>query len=149
MLEQEIAALSHFIKQYDLKLYFGELPENFVTPSAYIPPPEVEGDQFSVSTYENMFTVFVKIYGRNSMESFSLASRIEKAIQSRRKRIPLYDERGKLTGKNFLVIKLNARNIDVGVTQIEISWKSHTAYDTETYIKASRFFYGGIPTSEE
>ena len=87
-------------------------------------------------------------YGRTSMESYNLASKIVKSIQSRRKRIPLYDENGKLTGRNFRIIKLNARNIDVGVTQIQISWKTHTAYDEETYTKASRFFYDGLPASQ-
>lgn len=83
------------------------------------------------------------------MDSFNLASQIVKSIQSRKKRIPLYDENGKLTGRNFRIIKLNARNIDTGVTQIHISWKTHTAYDEETYIKAARFFYEGLPVSRK
>lgn len=147
MLEQEIAALVRFIEPMGIQPYFGELPEGVATPSVYFPPPEVDGNQFSVSTYENLFTVFIKIFDRTSMESYNLASKIVKSIQSRRKRIPLYDEDGKLTGKNFRIIKLNARNIDAGVTQIQISWKTHTAYDEETYTKASRFFYDGLPAS--
>ena len=131
-----------------MKPYFRELPDGFATPSVYFPPPEVDGNQFSISTYENLFTVFIKVFGRTSMESYNLASKIVKSIQSRRKRIPLYDENGKLTGRNFRIIKLNARNIDVGVTQIQISWKTHTAYDEETYTKASRFFYDGLPASQ-
>lgn len=149
MLEQEIAALVHFMEPLNLETYFGELPDGFATPSVYFPSPEVDGNQFSVSTYENLFTVFIKIFDRTSMESFNLASKLVKAIQSRRKRIPLYDENGKLTGKNFRVIKLNARNIDTGVTQLHISWKTHTAYDEETYAKAARFFYEGLPVSQK
>lgn len=145
MLEQEIAALVHFMEPMGVKPYFGELPDGFATPSVYFPPPELDGNPFSVSTYENLFTVFIKVFERTSMESYDLASKIVKSIQSRRKRIPLYDEDGKLTGKNFRIIKLNARNIDAGVTQIQISWKTHTAYDEETYTKASRFFYDGLP----
>lgn len=147
MLEQEIAALVRFMEPLGVKPYFEELPDGFATPSVYFPPPEVDGNQFSVSTYENLFTVFIKIFDRTSMESYNLASKIVKSIQSRRKRIPLYDEDGKLTGKNFRIIKLNARNIDAGVTQIQISWKTHFAYDEETYTKASRFFYDGLPAS--
>ena len=148
MLEQEIAALVYFMESLCVKPYFRELPDGFATPSVYFPPPEVDGNQFSISTYENLFTVFIKVFGRTSMESYNLASKIVKSIQSRRKRIPLYDENGKLTGRNFRIIKLNARNIDVGVTQIQISWKTHTAYDEETYTKASRFFYDGLPASQ-
>lgn len=148
MLEQEIAALVHFMKLLGVQHYFEELPEGFATPSVYFPPPEVDGNQFSLSTYENLFTVFIKVFDRTSMESYNLASKIVKSIQSRRKRIPLYDENGKLTGKNFRIIKLNARNIDTGVTQIQISWKTHDAYNEETYTKASRFFYDGLPVSQ-
>ena len=144
MLEQEIAALVRFIKPLGMQPYFGELPEGAATPSVYFPPPEVDGNQFSVSTYENLFTVFIKVFDRTSMESYILASKIVRSIQSRRKRIPLYDKNGKLTG-----IKLNARNIDAGVTQVQISWKTHTAYDEETYTKASRFFYDGLPASQK
>ena len=147
MLEQEIASLVHFMEPLNLIPYFEELPADFATPSVYFPVPEVDGEQFSLSTYENIFTVFIKIFDRTSMESFSLASKLLNSIQSRKKRIPLYDENGELTGKNFLIIKLNARNIDTGVTQIQISWKTHTAYDTETYTKAARFFYDGLPAS--
>lgn len=147
MLEQEIAALVRFIEPLGMQPYFGELPEGAATPSVYFPPPEVDGNQFSVSTFENLFTVFIKIFDRTSMESYNLASKIVKSIQSRRKQIPLYDKDGKLTGKNLRIIKLNARNIDAGVTQIQISWKTHTAYDEETYTKASRFFYDGLPAS--
>lgn len=149
MLEQEIAALVHFLEPLNLKHYFGELPKGFATPSVYFPPPEIDGDQFSVSTYENLFTVYIKVFDRTSMDSFNLASQIVKSIQSRRKRIPLYDEKGKLTGKNFLIVKLNARNIDTGVTQIHISWNTHTAYDEETYTKVARFFYEGLPVSQK
>ncbi len=149
MLEQEIAALVHFLEPLKLKHYFGELPKGFATPSVYFPPPEIDGDQFSVSTYENLFTVYIKVFDRTSMDSFNLASQIVKSIQSRRKRIPLYDEKGKLTGKNFLIVKLNARNIDTGVTQIHISWNTHTAYDEETYTKAARFLYEGLPVSQK
>lgn len=147
MLEQEIASLVHFMEPMNLTHYFGELPDGFATPSVYFPPPEVDGNQFSVSTYENLFSVFIKIFDKTSMESFNIASELVKTIQSKRKRIPLYDKNGKLTGKNFQIIKLNARNIDAGVTQVHISWKTHTAYDEETYSKASRFFYDGLPAS--
>ena len=149
MLEQEIAALAHFMEPLNLTPYFGDLPDGFATPSVYFPTPEVDGGQFSLSTYENLFTVFIKIFDSTSMESYNLASKLVKSIQSQRKRIPLYDENGKLTGKNFRIIKLNARNIDNGVTQVHISWKTHTAYEEDTYIKAARFFYDGLPVSQK
>lgn len=149
MLEQEVAALIHFMEPLGLKNYFKELPEDFVTPSAFFPPPEIDGEEHSLSTYANTFSLFIKIFDRSSLESSTIASQLVKAIQNRRKLIPLYDENGKLTGKNFRVTKLNAKNIDEGVTQISIAWKTLTAYDEETYTKAAQFYYGGLATSRE
>lgn len=148
MLEQEIAALVHFMEPLNLKHYFGELPDGFATPSVYFPPPEVDGAEHSLSTYENDFSLYIKIFDKSSMDSYSIASNLVNAIQKRRKRIPLYDEEGNLTGKNFRVTRLNAKIIDVGVTQVYLGWKTLSAYEADTYTKAADFYYGGLATSK-
>lgn len=149
MLEKEIAALVRFIEPFNLKTYFKDLPEGFATPSVYFPPPEVNSMTHSVSTYANAFSLFMKVFGKNSMEAYFYASQIEKAILRRRSRIPLYDRDGNLTGKCFRVDKVGIKNIDTGVAQITLDWKSLTAYDDETYIKAANFYYDGLATSKE
>lgn len=149
MLEQEIAALVHFMETFKLKTYFKELPEGFATPSAFFPPPEIDAEEHSLSTYANTFSLFVKIFDRDSLSAYKIASQLVKEIQNRRKRIPLYDEKGKLTGKNFHITELSAKEIDTGVVQVSLEWKTLTAYDEETYVKAAEFYYNGLATSKE
>ncbi len=151
MLEQEIAALVRFMEPFKLKTYFKELPEGFVTPSAYFPPPEIASAAHSLTAYCNIFSVFMKVFGKNSAESYYYASQIEKSILGRRGRIPLYDRDGTLNGKCFRIDidKVGIKNIDTGVTQITLDWKTLTAYDDETYIKAVNFFYEGLATSKK
>lgn len=149
MLEQEIAALVRFIEPFRLKIYFKELPDGFSTPSAYFPTPEVNSMTHSVSTYSNAFALFMKVFGKNSSEAYTYALQIEKAILLRRGRIPLYDIEGNLTGKCFRIDKVGIKNIDTGVAQIALEWKTFTAYDDETYIKAAKFYYDGLAASKE
>lgn len=149
MLEQEIAALVHFMKPYKVKPYFLKLPKNFATPSAFFPPPEIDGEEHSLSTYANTFSLYLKIFDKDSVSAYTIASKLVKSIQNRRKLIPLYDENGKLTDKNFRITKLSAKLIDDGVAQIALEWKTLTAYDEETYTKVSEFYYGGLATSKE
>lgn len=149
MLEQEIAALVRFMEPFHLKIYFKELPESFATPSAYFPPPELNSAAHSLSAYSNVFALFMKVFGKNSSEAYTYASQIEKAVLGRRGRIPLYDREGNLTGKCFRIDKVGIKNIDTGVAQIALEWKTFTAYDDETYIKAAKFYYDGLAASKE
>ncbi len=149
MLETEIAALVRFMDPLNLKTYFKELPEGFATPSVYFPPPEVSSGTHSLSAYSNVFSLFMKVFGKNSAESYYYASQIEKSILGRRSSIPLYDKDGKPAGKSFRIDKVGIKNIDTGVTQVTLNWKTLTAYDDETYIKAVNFFYEGLATSKK
>lgn len=149
MLETEIAALVRFMDPLNLKTYFKELPEGFATPSVYFPPPEVSSGTHYLSAYSNVFSLFMKVFGKNSAESYYYASQIEKSILGRRSRIPLYDKDGKPAGKSFRIDKVGIKNIDTGVTQVTLNWKTLTAYDDETYIKAVNFFYEGLATSKK
>lgn len=147
-LEEEVAALVHFIKPYVSQCYFRNLPEGFITPSAFFPAPEMDGVEHSLSSYEDDFALFMKIFDKDSMGAYAIASKIVKAIQNCRKRIPLYDENGEITGKNFRVTKLNAKVIDDGVAQIAVEWKTLAVYDTELHTKAMNFYYSGLATSK-
>lgn len=150
MLEQEIAALVHFIRELKLvtQEYFGEVPEGAATPSVYYPVPDIEGNEFSLSTYENSFSLFIKIFDKDTLGSYAIASRIVDEVQSAGKKIPLYDENGNLTGRCFRVEKLGAKNIDTGTTQIELTWNVRRGYSMPAGTKGNIYFEG-LPTKVE
>lgn len=148
MLEQEIAALVYFIRELKLvkKEYFGEVPEGAVTPSVYYPVPEKKGNEFSLSAYENSFSLFIKIFDKDTLSSYTIASKIVDMVQSVGKKIQLYDENGKLTGKCFRIIEIGAKNIDVGTTQITLTWNVCKPYNIDKGPNSLRVFFNGLPT---
>lgn len=147
-MEREVAALSVFIKPIIKKQYFGEVPNGFATPSIYFPVPEVASDEHSFSSYKNSYTIYAKVYGKNSTESYDYASKIVEKVQSLRKLIPLYDINGEAIGKDFRLIECNAKNIDVGVTQIEFTWNVYKDYYKPDVESAATVIINGLPTSE-
>lgn len=147
MLEREIAALSHFFKPIIKIQYFGELPSGIATPSAYFPAPELQGNEHSLNSYENSFSLYIKIFHKDSMKSYTIASEIVKKVQHSQKKIPLYDKEGKITDKNFLVKSITAKNIDVGVTQLTITWNTHASYIRAEAAKVRDLYFDGLATS--
>lgn len=150
MLEQEVASLVHFIREMGLlkKEYFGEVPLGATTPSVYYPVPEITGGEFSLDTYESSFSLFIKIFDKDSSGSYSIASQIVDKVQYSGKKIPIYDVDGNLTGRYFRVKNLSAKNIDVGTTQIEFSWDVHRGYKKPTVPKG-KVYFTGLPTKVE
>ncbi|MCI9417832.1 MAG: hypothetical protein HFI82_10615 [Eubacterium sp.] len=149
MLEKEIAALSHFIKPIIKTQYFGEIPEGIATPSAYFPVPEMLGKEHSLNSFKNSFTLYIKVFDKNSIDSYSAASEIINKIQSAKKKIPLYDSEGNLTDKVFHVKRVLLKKIDVGVTQLTVEWDAHASYQYAESIKSTDLHFGGMPTSIE
>lgn len=150
MLEQEIASLVHFIRELGLisKEYFGEVPEGVVTPSVYYPEPEVDGKEISLGTYENEYSLFINIFDKDTRSSYNIASAIVNAVQSVKKKIPVYDEAGNLTDKSFRVNNLRAKTIDTGVSQVEFSWSTYHGYYTPDEEKTN-VIIEGLPIGNE
>lgn len=148
MLEKEIAAIIYLIKEFELKEYFGEIPENAATPSVYYPVPEMEGGAHSLYANRNTFTWFIKIFDKDSASSFDIAKKIVRKVQSLRQKIPLYDKDGKPTGERFTIKEINARNIDTGTTQISIIWNTYERVLIPDVPKGNIYF-DGLPVSEE
>lgn len=147
MLEKEIAALAYFIKPIIQMQYFGELPEGIATPSVYFPVPQMHGNGHSLNSYKNSYTLFLKIFGRDSMDSYLAASEIINKIQLAGKMLPLYDMEGKLTGRTVLIKEALAKTIDVGVTQLTVEWDAFASYHHEESIKSGDLYFGGMAVS--
>jgi hypothetical protein len=147
MLEQEIASLIHFIRGLGLvtKEYFGELPEGVATPSVYYPVPDVDGRELSFDTYENEYSLFINIFDKDTRSSYNIASAIVNAVQSVRKKIPVYDETGVITEKSFWIDTLKARPVDRGVSQVEFSWRTYHGYKTGGEGPKTTVYIEGLP----
>lgn len=149
MLEFEIAALYYFIMSLiEANPYFDEVPEDVLTPCVFFPSPEADGDTFSTSAYGTDFVLYIKFMDSDTSRASIMASQVLQGILGNKKKIPLRDEKGKLTGKNFKVKKASARKIDVGVYQMEITWTRYSRYNAKAVTLAKEFFMNGEPMNE-
>lgn len=147
-LTQEVASLVHFINGLGLgiaKSYFGEIPEGFAVPSLYYPTPETINRGYSTEGFEKESTIYLKVFDKTSMDSNYLAEQIVTAIMQAGRNIPLYGADGQPAGFDFHIYTVNSRNIETGVTQIEISYKTQTSYVEPEYPKATNFYIEGLP----
>ena len=151
-LSPEMAGLVHFIDALNLgfiKKYFGEVPENFAVPSIYYPVPERTSGGFSTESYSAEYAVYLKIFAADSLSSDGLAEDVMDGIMSAGRNIPTYDTDGKQDGHWFHVYNVEARNIEMGVTQIYLTYKVQRGYYEEPATPVVVFHYAGLPTNIE
>ena len=150
MLEYEVAAIYYFIAG-TLKAtpYFKEVPKDFMVPCVFYPTPEQTGGVFSVSKYKTDFVMYIKFMAKDTLEAYSMASKVLQELMKNKRKVPLVDETGKKTGKNFQINNPVARKVDTGVYQMEVSWKRYTSYNANVVTKAQEFFFNGTPVSEK
>ncbi len=146
VLEYEVAAIYYFIQEIiGIKYYFDEVPKDFLVPCVFYPTPTFETDSFSTSSFSTTFTMYAKVIDISNVSAAWKASEIIQAVCKNRNKIPLVNESGKKTGKNFRIDNLISKKIDEGVVQIAFTWKRYTKYTKNTAILAREFFFNGSP----
>ena len=148
-LTQAVASLYHFISGLNLgiaKSYFGEVPESFAVPSVFYPTPETDNRGYSTSGYETDSIIFLKVFDKTSMESNYIAQQIVEGIMKARRNIPIYGDDGTPTGIDYHIYKVNSRNLETGVTQIEISYKTQTSYVVPEVTTAQNIYIERLTT---
>lgn len=146
MLEQEIASIYYFVsKVISVTPYFKEVPEDMLVPCVFYPPPEASGKNFSLSTYAVDFIMYAKFIDADTMEACSMALSVLQAIMAGGNKIPLYRQDGSSEGKSFRINNPEAKKVEEGVYQLELSWKRYTAIDITVANKAIEFFVNSTP----
>lgn len=146
MLEYEIAAIYYFIAStIKATPYFEKVPKNFMVPCVFYPTPEQSGGVFSVSKYKTDFVMYIKFMAKDTMEAYSMASKVMQELMKNKRKVPLVDETGNKTGKRFQINNPVVRKVDNGVYQMEVSWKRYTSYTADVMTKAQEFFFNGTP----
>jgi hypothetical protein len=113
----------------------------------FYPVPEITGNEYTLSAYSNAYSLFLQVFDRDDLSSYSIAAKMERMIQAAKKRIPVYGEDGQSAGYCFRIKRLSVKNVDTGVTQIEITWDCAALYDTDAVEKVQHFYYEGLATS--
>lgn len=150
MLEFEIAAIYYFVAAIiEAHTYFEEVPKDMITPCVFYPTPNPEGIGHSMNAYATEFAMYVKFMDKSTMRAYQLGEKVLQSIMAGRRKIPLVDENGELTGKCFRVNMPKLKKVETGVYQMEISWIRYTRFDEGTLVKAQDIFMNGLPIGKE
>lgn len=150
MLEFEIAAMYYYVASIiKAHAYFEEVPQDMITPCVFYPTPNPEAYGHSVSAYETEFVMYIKFMDKSTMEAYAMGEKVFQAIMGGRRKIPLVDENGELTGEKFRVNMPKLKKIENGVYQMEISWTRYTKYNIKVVPKAQNIFMNGSPIGKE
>lgn len=139
MLDQEIGSIIRCFNDVNkVKVYIDMVPQNFIIPSMFFPKPLTESEIDSFSTYTNDYQMFVKVFEESSLKAYEAAESILEHIRRLRDIIPIYNADGTQSNDFLRIEKLNSREIESGVRQIEIRWKSRRRFVTESVDKINK-----------
>lgn len=130
MLEQEIASAIKFILESagGATPYYYSVPQGFLVPAVYFPPPEIISAGDTLLTYSLTYSWYVKFFHKDTQKAQTLALATLTALQSRKNIVPLIDENGKATGRGFRMMDPLLKPLENAV-QLTLMWKSPRPYN--------------------
>lgn len=139
MLNPEIGSIIKCFNDVNkVKVYIDTVPQDFIIPSMYFPKPLTDGDIDSFSSYTNDYQMFVKIFETDSIKSYETAESIMEHIKKARYIIPIYNADGTKSNNFLRIDKLISREIESGVRQIEVRWRSRRRFVVENVDKIKK-----------
>lgn len=145
MLDEELASIIRFVLAAagNPTPIYHEMPENFVVPAIYFPPPELATDGDTLSTYTVEYTWFVKVLHVRDDTAYAMARDVLTAIMRARRFIPLFGADGKATGKGFRLKDPELKTLDKsgigGGAQLTLTWGSRRPYADLAAQKMQRY----------
>ena len=131
MIEQEIASLAQFIlnNANNSEPYYSEIPMDFIVPSVYFPPPEVDTYGETFRTFRLRYYWNVKFFHQTVEDAYALAMGVLVAFKKAKHLIPLINENGEPTGEYLRVNDPSIKKLDDGAYHIKLEWDSRRPYD--------------------
>lgn len=110
--------------------YYWNAPQNFQTPAAFFPPPELTTGGETFLTYYVDYTWYIKLFHHSDQGAYALASQVVQAIRGARNLIPLICEDGNVVKDEWVrVDDPKAKLLDSGAAQLTLSWRGRKPYD--------------------
>ncbi len=116
ILEQELASIIRFILDATTGLtpYYWDVPEGFVVPSVFFPPPVTTSDGDTFTTYALGYEWYIKFFASTDGEAQTSAMTALDAICAARRLIPIIDEQGAPTGRGIRLKDPAVKRVDDG-----------------------------------
>jgi hypothetical protein len=151
MLEQEIASAIKFILESadNPAPYYYEVPQDFLVPAVYFPPPEILSRGDTLATYALEYSWYVKFFHKDAQSAHALGMAALTALQYKKNIVALIDTAGELTGRGFRMNDPALKIIDDGAVQLALSWDSRRPYYREPVQKMMKFHANYVIKSYE
>jgi hypothetical protein len=129
VLDQEIASIIMYLLNAtgNPHPYYRKMPQDFLVPSAYFPPPEIDSQGYTMSTYALNFMWFIKFFHSDDQSAHELGFMALNALQEHGNAIPRIDEEGKPTGIKFRIKDPLLKPLD-NASQLTLFWDSPRPY---------------------
>jgi len=134
VLDQEIASVIAFLLKAtgNPSPYYRKIPQDFLVPAAYFPPPEIDSQGYTMTTYALNFMWFVKFFHSEDQLAHELGYTALTAIKDMRNAIPLIDEDGAYTGRKFRMKDPILKPLDMA-SELTLFWDSPRPYFREKH----------------
>ncbi|MCD8364685.1 MAG: hypothetical protein LUC83_02500 [Clostridiales bacterium] len=113
--------------------YYYKIPEDFMVPSAYFPPPEIVSGPDTFNTYKFDYVWYIKLFASSDNGAYDLGWEAVTAIRKARNLIPIIDENGEETGEYVRLKDPKMLLLDDGACQLTVEWTSRRPYSYEDY----------------
>lgn len=116
-------------------LYYGDLPQDFLTPAVYFPAPSVQAKGGSLSAYAIEYRWNILFFHNTTSAAYDMAFRVLSAVCAARNLIPLLNAEGSPVGKGIRAgDPVLSQPKDTSKTiQLQIFWESLYPYPEMEY----------------
>lgn len=134
MLDEELASILHFVLAAagNPTPIYHEIPESFLVPAIYFPPPELTADGDTLSSYLVEYAWYINVFHVRDDMAYAMARDVLTAIMNTRRYIPLYGKNGTPSGGGFRLNDPELKRLDKsgvgGGAQLTITWRSRRPY---------------------
>ncbi|PSA91487.1 phage portal protein [Bacillus atrophaeus] len=122
--------MGYLYNLYPVQVYEEEIPQDFAVPSLYFPPASTADGPDTVSTFQKVYVLNVKLFHKNAQKAHTEAERIADVLRSKRGLIPLLEESGEDTGDFIRLSRIETRVTD-DYASIVLNWTGRYWYERE------------------
>ena len=132
-MDQYIASLARSCLELgNISIFYDEnMPEDFIIPSLYFPPPETSLSGSALGSYSTKYSIYAKVFAKTKLEAVMMADSIAQGIMMKKCLIPIYNEDGTDSGEIFKMDPPDVRGVNEGMAQITLIFRIIRAF-TET-----------------
>lgn len=127
-------------QKWQVEIYTPKLPENFIIPSMYFPPPTVVDSPDTVSTFLKTYALPIKIFHQDSSQAQEKCEEFADSIRAGRHLVPLLNSDGSLAGGFIRIKQAQVQAVDDTSALLTLTWDSRYEYDRGTYDKMGALY---------